>query len=143
MYTVIVTSIFRTLQLSCVIILIASLGAVVSVSHAQEGSNDLKQAETHPVTPAKPLSGTVVKSTEKKVSQAVLPNPKKAAKSQFDSEKEQRLEDLRYKHLWIAYSLVWVIIFVFIRQTWSRSQAVSSRLEELKARLTKLEEKGE
>ena len=143
MYTGIVTSIFRAWQLSWVIILITSLGAVVSVSHAQEGSNDLKQAETDRMAPVNSSNGTAVTSTEKKVSKAVLPNPKKAAKSQFDSEKEQRLEDLRYKHLWIAYSLVWVIIFVFIRQTWSRSQAVSSRLEELKARLTKLEEKGE
>ena len=37
--------------------------------------------------------------------------------------------------------MVWIVIFVFIRQTWQRSQAVSGRLEELKSRLIALEEK--
>lgn len=62
------------------------------------------------------------------------------ARDQFSRDKEQRLEDLRYKHLWIAYSLVWVVIFLFIRQTWQRSQAVAGRLDELKTRLAALEE---
>jgi hypothetical protein len=63
-----------------------------------------------------------------------------AAKDDFNSDREARLEELRYKHLWIAYSFVWLIIFLFIRQTWQRSQAVSNRLDELKSRLIKLEE---
>lgn len=67
--------------------------------------------------------------------------PSRAAQSEF--AKEQRLEDLRYKHLWIAYSLVWLIIFLFIRQTWRRSGAVEARLDELKSRLATLEGKGE
>ena len=54
-------------------------------------------------------------------------------------DKEARLEELRYKHLWIAYSLVWLIIFFFIRQTWIRHQAVASRLDELQTRLKDLE----
>ena len=74
-------------------------------------------------------------------SNKVLPDPKLVASKNFDSAKEARLEDLRYKHLWVAYSMVWIVIFVFIRQTWQRSQAVSGRLEELKSRLIALEEK--
>ena len=70
----------------------------------------------------------------------VKPDASKAAKDAFNSAKEERLEDLRYKHLWIAYSLVWIIIFLFIRQTWQRSTHVTQRLDELKARLGKLED---
>lgn len=137
-----VSSMFRTWRLSLILIFMTSLGAAVSMSHAQEGTTDQNKLEDSIVAPLDSPSDIVTRSTKKQVSK-VLPNPKKAAKSQFDSEKEQRLEDLRYKHLWIAYSFVWIIIFIFIRQTWSRSQAVSSRLEELKVRLIKLEEKGE
>lgn len=61
-------------------------------------------------------------------------------KNRFEREKEARLEELRYKHLWIAYSLVWLIIFMFMRSTKQKSQAVSERLDELKNRLNKLEE---
>lgn len=63
----------------------------------------------------------------------------KAATNRFDADKEARLESLRYKHLWIAYSLVWLIIFGFMRATWKRGQSVESRLDELKARLADLE----
>jgi len=60
--------------------------------------------------------------------------------AQAEAAKEQRLEDLRYKHLWIAYALIWLIIFSFIRSTWKRSEAVSERLDELKGRLKRLED---
>ena len=57
-------------------------------------------------------------------------------------EAEERLEELRYKHLWIAYSLVWLVVFFFVRQTWARHQAAASRLDELQARLKELESKS-
>jgi hypothetical protein len=60
-------------------------------------------------------------------------------KDEFEQVKETRLNELRYKHLWIAYSLVWLIIFIFIRKTWIRSQAVEQRIIELQSRLNKLE----
>ena len=68
----------------------------------------------------------------------------KAPKIQADQDeserlKETRLNELRYKHLWIAYSIVWLIVFVFIRGTWRRSQAVEQRIIELQTRLSKLE----
>ena len=58
-------------------------------------------------------------------------------------KKEQRLEELRYRHLWIAFSLVWLITLVFVYRTWQRSQAVASRLDELKARLAQVEKEKE
>jgi hypothetical protein len=66
-------------------------------------------------------------------------HPPKAATNRFDADKEARLESLRYKHLWIAYSLVWLIIFGFMRATWKRGQSVENRLDELKTRLADLE----
>ena len=66
----------------------------------------------------------------------------RAAKEDFERVKEERLNQLRYRHLWIAYSLVWLIIFVFIRGTWKRSQAVEDNLRALQDRLTKLEDKA-
>jgi hypothetical protein len=56
-------------------------------------------------------------------------------------KKEQRLETLRYRHLWIAFSLVWLITLLFVYRTWQRSQAVALRLDELKSRLAQIENK--
>lgn len=67
------------------------------------------------------------------------PSPAELAKEQAELAKEQRLEELRYKHLWIAYSIVWLVIFMFIRSTWKRSEAVAARLDELKGRVKRLE----
>ena len=89
----------------------------------------------------KASSAEAISVTKSPKVEQVMPDPKAAATKSFDSEKEARLESLRYKHLWIAYSMVWIVIFIFIRQTWRRSQAVSGRLEELKSRLIALEEK--
>ena len=85
-------------------------------------------------------SGAAEDSPTRVSENTVKASAKGVARDSFVKDKEQRLEDLRYKHLWIAYSLVWVVIFLFIRQTWQRSQAVSGRLEELKSRLVALEE---
>ena len=47
-------------------------------------------------------------------------------------------EELRYRHLWIAYALVWLIIFVFVFRTWKMNQG-TCRIKALKSRLKKLE----
>ena len=54
-------------------------------------------------------------------------------------EKAERLESMRYRHLWIAYGAIWLIIFVFVFRTWKMNQTTSSELERLKARLADLE----
>lgn len=77
---------------------------------------------------------------QEKVSQATVSDtPTQAAKETF--AKEQRLESLRYKHLWIAFSVIWLLVFVFVWRTWQRSQQTADRLTELRDRLKKLEEK--
>ena len=52
---------------------------------------------------------------------------------------EARLEELRYRHLWIAYGMVWLIIFIFVFRTWKMNQTTTSELQALKRRLAKLE----
>lgn len=135
-----------------VMIFVASFALMSTFSFAQEVDPPakkvlIKEANVQKSTTSNAETTTVSKNKviagKSSSIQVVLPDPKKAAKNNFDSEKETRLEDLRYKHLWIAYSLVWLIIFFFIRQTWLRSQLVSIRLEEIKSRLVKLEEKGD
>ena len=119
-------NIIKLLSLVFIVLGLCLSGLTPSVAQAQDSSESVQQE---------------AKQEAKQTKVDIRPNPTLAANNNFDSEKEERLENLRYKHLWIAYSLVWIIIFVFIRQTWQRSQAVSSRLEELKSRLIALEEK--
>lgn len=56
-----------------------------------------------------------------------------------DAFKAERLEELRYKHLWIAYGAIWLIVFVFVFRTWRSGEATAAELDGLKARLAKLE----
>ena len=74
---------------------------------------------------------------------APAPAPTIAAQSPetaaAEAAREERLEELRYKHMWLAFGAVWVILFVFVRQTYARSAAVGARLDELKARVATLE----
>jgi hypothetical protein len=49
------------------------------------------------------------------------------------------LESLRYKHLWIAYSLIWLIVFLFMYRTYKVGTSNRERLEALKRRLASLE----
>lgn len=152
MYTQLMTLLCVFIRQHIVVIFVASFGLMSTLSYAQEVAPPAKEVLVKETNVQRSVISNEATTTgsKNKVSpakststQVVLPDPKKAAKKNFDSEKETRLEDLRYKHLWIAYSLVWLIIFFFIRQTWLRSQAVSIRLEEFKSRLVKLEEKGD
>ena len=105
------------------------------------------QPETSELMPQKSATTPEVADTPKSSSsdqaQAVQRLPSAQGlqnnKDEFEQVKEARLNELRYKHLWIAYSLVWLIIFIFIRKTWIRSQAVEQRIIELQSRLNKLE----
>jgi hypothetical protein len=104
--------------------------ASVSTLHAEPNTQAESQAESTPhVAPTADQAQTQAQT-----------QAQADEKAQADVAKEQRLEDLRYKHLWIAYSLIWLIIFGFIRNTWKRSEAVSDRLDELKGRLKRLED---
>lgn len=60
-----------------------------------------------------------------------------AAQRRFEAS--DQLEDLRYKHLWIAYGIIWLSVFGFVLRTWKRSQETARELDGLKARLAELE----
>ena len=51
------------------------------------------------------------------------------------------LEDLRYRHLWLAYAFIWLSIFVFMFRTYRLGHENRERLELLKRRLGELEHK--
>lgn len=54
-------------------------------------------------------------------------------------EKAERLEALRYRHLWIAYSMIWLVVFAFAWRTWKRTGETGRELAALKTRLDELE----
>ena len=57
------------------------------------------------------------------------------------AEREAALESLRYKHLWIAYGLIWLIIFLFMYRTYQVGRRNRETLDTLKARLAQLEKR--
>lgn len=60
------------------------------------------------------------------------------AKDRFEAA--ERLEELRYRHLWIAYGLIWLLVFVFVFRTWSRGQGTDKELRALESRMKELED---
>ena len=71
-------------------------------------------------------------------SEAAAPGSRTKSIKKFAAA-EARAEELRYRHLWIAYGMVWLIIFIFVLRTWRMNQATTSELQALKRRLAKLE----
>ena len=63
-------------------------------------------------------------------------------KQKQEFEKTQRLEKLRYEHLWIAYALIWLAIFVFIWKTWQKSVAQDQKIAELAQKISQFEQKS-
>lgn len=57
-------------------------------------------------------------------------------------EASPALEPMRYRHLWIAYSAIWFLVFFFMFRTWKTSQSTAAELDGLKRRLADLEGKG-
>ena len=60
-----------------------------------------------------------------------------AATQKFEAS--EKLEALRYRHLWIAYGIIWLSVFGFMLRTWKRSEETAKDLEHLKTRLSELE----
>ena len=117
------------LILASLILCVSLLGAT-SVTFAQPSPPD--QASSAP-TPAASTKKQNIRPTQTPqvtpASQIQQRTPRaQSDKDEFERVKEARLNELRYKHLWIAYSLVWLIVFIFIRGTWRRSQAVEQRI---------------
>ena len=54
-------------------------------------------------------------------------------------ERTARLESMRYRHLWLAYGFIWLIVFLFVFRTWKLNQSNSVELDALTRRLKALE----
>ena len=83
-----------------------------------------------------------------KAGEAAKPESSTAATKSTDvyrpvdtKEREAALESLRYKHLWIAYGLIWLIIFLFMYRTYQVGRRNRETLDTLKTRLAQLEKR--
>ena len=54
-------------------------------------------------------------------------------------ERAERLEEMRYRHLWIAYGFIWFLVFFFMFRTHKLGRETSKELDELRRRLAELE----
>jgi CcmD family protein len=48
-------------------------------------------------------------------------------------------EDMKYRHLWLAYGAIWLLVFGFVWRTWGRQRDTARELEDLRRRLATLE----
>jgi len=62
---------------------------------------------------------------------AARPDPVTA----FQATSESELQDMRHRHLWVAYGALWTIAFAFIWRTSRRQLGAERALKELESRL--------
>ena len=53
----------------------------------------------------------------------------------FQATSEADMQDMRHRHLWVAYGALWSIAFAFIWRTARRQQGAERALAELESRL--------
>ncbi len=66
--------------------------------------------------------------------------PPPAAQGAFQVSEE--LEAMRYRHLWIAYGVIWLFVFGFVWRNWKLERATDRELAALEARIGDLEGAG-
>ncbi|MBU0552296.1 hypothetical protein KKF91_20075 [Myxococcota bacterium] len=49
------------------------------------------------------------------------------------------LEEMRFRHLWISYGIIWLLVSAFTYATWRRAKANAEELAHLKAKMAELE----
>lgn len=49
-------------------------------------------------------------------------------------------EDMKYRNLWIAYAAIWLLVFGFIWRTWGKQQTTNKELDDIRKRLSAMEE---
>ena len=74
-----------------------------------------------------------------KHAKAPVDAPAKVRKTPDSFERTARLESMRYRHLWLAYGFIWLVVFLFVFRTWKLHQGNSAELEALTRRLKALE----
>ena len=55
-------------------------------------------------------------------------------------DRTERMENMRYQHLWLAYSFIWLIIFGLVYRTWKLNQGTLDELKSLQRRIAALED---
>ena len=130
--------------------LVLSLTIMCSPAFAAPTTPTTPTAPTRSVAPAAPA----VAAEETAVSAAPAPSAERSAESSAErhyseeelaaAKEEARLKALRYadrgnRHLWIAFSIIWLVIFLFIFRTWRQSGSLEGELSAVKARLRSLE----
>ena len=71
--------------------------------------------------------------------QAATTSGESQVKTPSKFERAQRLDEMRYRHLWIAYGLIWFLVFFFMFRPHQLGRETSGELDELKRRLAELE----
>jgi hypothetical protein len=62
-------------------------------------------------------------------------------RKQDEFQKAERLESLRYRHLWIAYALIWASVFWLMWKTWRKSVEQEEKIAELSQKIAQLDKK--
>ena len=82
---------------------------------------------------------TAVAAPEQAQASPSAKNDTKVRNSPDSFERTARLESMRYRHLWLAYGFIWLIVFLFMFRTWKLHQSNSVELDALTRRLKALE----
>jgi hypothetical protein len=53
------------------------------------------------------------------------------------------LEEMKYRHLWLAYAFIWLLIMVLVARTAKRQAALAQDLQSLSARVEEMEKTRE
>lgn len=82
------------------------------------------------------LVTTPAEAQEGAADQAATPTPGEPSATQFSAASN---EEMKYRHLWIAYAVIQVLIFGFIWRTWSRQEMTRKELDDVRRRLAEVE----
>ena len=86
-----------------------------------------------------PAGQNQVAAPEQASATSTAPATKKVLKTPDSFERTARLESMRYRHLWLAYGFIWVVVFIFVFRTWKLHQSNRGELDALTRRLKALE----
>ena len=109
-------------------------------------SPSLPPGGTEAAAPLKSAGAVVMPKQELAPAQAK--NTKKAIagngvvyKKPVQFDRAERLETMRYQHLWLAYSFIWLFVFLFIWRTWKLNNQTTAELAIVRSKLAALEAK--
>ena len=131
-------TLFATLLLALTLI----QGQGLAAPSAEESPSTERAAPAEAVAPAATAAPAPAEmAAPAATSKPAAPQTKAYSAEEIAGIKESaRVDALRYadrgnRHLWIAYSLIWLFIFLLIFRTWKRSAALEEELDEVKRRL--------